>query len=304
MCGSYRRRDCSVRTDVCAAVVLHYRTTRETLDFLKSVENNSAGLRVLVVDNGSPQNDLEPLMREFPPTTSLLRLPRNLGFAGGLNAGIRMLRKEGYTSVICSNNDILLLDRDSLDLLVRPLVEESCPVTGPAILTPKGRNQNPLLDMRPGPEKAEEMVRYYGVSRIWSRYLLNRFLLSPLKRRFRKKKQAEDVAFTWKGGGEKQKVYALNGAFFALGPAFFSCYEGLDPHTFLYGEELILAEMVYRMGGKMAYVPAAKVFHKEDKTSDLVWGGEDRIQPSLFARESITHWYNEHYLPPERGNCR
>lgn len=286
-----------MRTGECALVVLHYRTTGETVAFLQSVNEYRPGLRVLVVDNGSPENDLETLMPQFPSTIGLLRLPENVGFAGGLNAGIMKLREEGYPIVICSNNDVLFLDRESIDHLTKPLKVQDCPVTGPAILTPKGRNQNPLLKMRPDAERAEKMVQYYGVGRIWSRYLLNHFILSPLKRRFRKKKKPDDFFLAQKNSESDQEVYALNGAFFALGPAFFEHYSGLDPHTFLFAEELILAEMVYQIGKKMIYVPTARVFHKEDKTSNLVWGGEDSIKPSLYARDSITHWYKKHYLP-------
>jgi len=289
-----------VRTGEYALVVLHYRTTEETLSFLQSVNEYHPGLRVLVVDNGSPENDFETFMSQFPSAIGLLQLSENVGFAGGLNAGIRKLREEGYSTVICSNNDILFLDRESIDILIKPLTEQNCPVSGPAILTPKGRNQNPLLKTRPDGERAEKMVKYYGIGRIWSRYLLNHFILSPLKRRFRKKRKPEELLLDQKSVEPDQEVYALNGAFFALGPAFFEHYSGLDPHTFLFAEELILAEMVYRIGKKMIYVPAARVFHKEDKTSNLVWGGEDSIKPSLYARDSIKHWYDKHYLPSEQ----
>lgn len=284
-----------------ALVVLHYRTTNETADFLSSAEKYYPGLRILVVDNGSPENDLEPLKKCSPGTTSFLRLPENRGFARGMNAGITFLRKEGYSTIICSTNDVLLLDSDSLPLLISPLLEGGIAVSGPRILTPKGRNQNPLLAARPDLAEAKKMVRYYSLGNIWSRYLLNRYLLSPLKKRFRKKRPPEAfLSETEKKEGKRECFYALNGAFFVLGPGFFEGFEGLDPRTFLYGEELILAEMVHQADMKMAYVPSARVFHKEDKTSDLVWGGEDRIQPALYARESIRYWYNELYLPFER----
>lgn len=280
-------------------LVLHYITTNETVEFLKSVREFYPDMQVLIVDNGSPEDDLQLKISEFSDMARCLRLPENLGFAKGLNAGISLLRREGCSVIFCSNNDILFLDSMVLDLLTKPLIQSGYPVSGPAIMTPKGRNQNPLLLKRPDQEEAKKMVKYYSLGRIWSRYLLNRFVLSPLKRRFRKHRQSSEVLCHWKQTETNEEVYALNGAFFALGPAFFALYEGLDPSTFLYGEELILAEMVHITGAKMLYVQDAKIFHKEDKTSNLVWGGEDRIQPALYSRESICYWYRHHFLKNE-----
>ena len=61
---------------------------------------------------------------------------------------------------------------------------------------------------------------------------------------------------------------------------------------------VVMTALVYLLTMVMSYIlKRAGLFHKEDKTSNLVWGGEDSIKPSLYARDSITHWYKKHYLP-------
>jgi GT2 family glycosyltransferase len=72
--------------------------------------------RALLVDNGS-----EPPLAEFicvnHPTVEVLRLPRNLGFAGGYNAGLRRALAGDSRHCLLLNNDTLLAP-DALDRLV------------------------------------------------------------------------------------------------------------------------------------------------------------------------------------------
>ena len=60
-----------------------------------------ADYETIVVDNGSTDESLDLLGRDFPQT-EVIALPRNLGFAGGCNAGLRVARGE---VLIILNND-------------------------------------------------------------------------------------------------------------------------------------------------------------------------------------------------------
>lgn len=275
--------------------VLNYQTSDETIQFLESAYKFYGDLRIVVIDNGSSQENKEKLQNSLiKKNTSFLYLENNLGYANGLNAGVQQLRSEGYSFIACSNNDILFLDDSSLHVLTENLSDKSVAISGPRILTPKGRNQNPMLVDRPNHSRAKHMLNYYSYPNIVSRFLFNRFILNPIKKQIRKNKRIRNMATQFIKNN--QYVYALNGAFFILGPHFFEYYNELDPHTFLYAEELILAEMVYKINLKMLYAPSAQLFHKEDQTSNMIWGGEDRLKPSFITRESMRHWYYHHYV--------
>ena len=62
--------------------------------------------RVLVVENGCPERSGDGLEGRYP-RLEVLRLPRNLGFAGGANEGLRRILTGGADEVILLNPDTL-----------------------------------------------------------------------------------------------------------------------------------------------------------------------------------------------------
>src|SRR5689334_17668156 len=64
--------------------------------------------QIVVVDNGSQDNSVANLRREFGDTIVLLENATNLGYAGGNNVGIRYALAEGATSIMVLNNDTLV----------------------------------------------------------------------------------------------------------------------------------------------------------------------------------------------------
>lgn len=67
-------------------------------------EQSSPAFSVIVVDNGSTDGSRE-LLRDHHADVTVVALPRNRGFAGGVNAGIRVAIREGADMVALLNND-------------------------------------------------------------------------------------------------------------------------------------------------------------------------------------------------------
>ena len=70
-----------------SVVIVHHRGTDDLVRCLRSLEGQAERLEAIVVDNGSP-DPLPPL----PAFARVVRLPENLGFAGGANAGLLAAR--------------------------------------------------------------------------------------------------------------------------------------------------------------------------------------------------------------------
>jgi GT2 family glycosyltransferase len=88
-----------------AIVVLNWNRKGETLDCLASLEKaDLGGASVIVVDNGSHDGSVEAFRERFP-SVRIVALPRNEGFAGGNNAGMRAGLESGAKAIYLLNND-------------------------------------------------------------------------------------------------------------------------------------------------------------------------------------------------------
>ena len=90
------------RVDV---VTLTWNQRQDTLECLESLSQVTyPNYRVIVVDNGSTDGTVEAV-RERYPEVELIVNPRNLGFQGGFNAGLRRALESGADLVFVMNND-------------------------------------------------------------------------------------------------------------------------------------------------------------------------------------------------------
>src|ERR1035437_9235089 len=83
---------------------------------LDSLLGQSIKLSIIVVENGSTDGSLELLHKKYP-NIELVVHKKNLGFAGGVNSGIKNAIKNGAEYVALFNNDAVA-DEDWLKLLV------------------------------------------------------------------------------------------------------------------------------------------------------------------------------------------
>ncbi len=80
------------------------------LDCLKSLEasRQRAPFRLWLIDNRSPDDSVSQALKAFP-WIEVLSQERNLGYAGGCNAGLRAaLREEGLAFAVLLNNDTVV----------------------------------------------------------------------------------------------------------------------------------------------------------------------------------------------------
>lgn len=85
-----------------AVVILNWNGADMMRQFLPSVLKYSTEAEVIVADNGSTDHSCEMLQQEFP-TTRLIKLQQNLGFAEGYNQALDMLDHEYF---LLLNSDV------------------------------------------------------------------------------------------------------------------------------------------------------------------------------------------------------
>jgi len=105
--------------DLATVVILNWNGQDLIRDCLRSVLHQTyPRYRVLVVDNGSTDGSQDVVAQEFPEV-ALVRLPKNLHFARGTNAGIREALKDHECAHILTLNNDTKVDPDWLAELVR-----------------------------------------------------------------------------------------------------------------------------------------------------------------------------------------
>ncbi|MFV9504350.1 MAG: glycosyltransferase family 2 protein [Oscillochloridaceae bacterium umkhey_bin13] len=186
---------------------------------------------VIVVDNASVGGVADLIAQRFPQM-ELVRNPRNLGFAGGMNVGIRYARSlpEPPELVVLLNQDTLV-DPGWLAALVRPFADPQVVAAGGKIRYPDGT------------------LQHAGVELAWPRAL------------------AHHVGWHQPDTGQHDHERSCD---FVTGAALALRLQALDPlepldegYTPAYFEDLDLCWRLRRAGGRIVYTPAATLVHHE-----------------------------------------
>jgi len=125
---------------VLPCIILNYRGIQNTEQCLSSLlASTKTPLRIFVVDNGSGPAEQAALER-LPFDVERLNLPQNMGFAKGMNMGIRVVLASNPTSILLLNNDTTF-QGGAVDALVR-VAEE---VEEAGIVVPNRRFHRSIL---------------------------------------------------------------------------------------------------------------------------------------------------------------
>lgn len=108
-------------------IILHFGDPKVTSDCIKSIISNRLSFeKIIVVDNGG---NFEP---SFENNLKVFKNRKNLGFAAGVNIGIKyaLLKKADY--ILLLNNDTIV-EEDFLSKLIAKSLKENIGILAPAI---------------------------------------------------------------------------------------------------------------------------------------------------------------------------
>jgi GT2 family glycosyltransferase len=115
-------------------VILNWNLPDDTIACVRSLRADaSSGVEVIIVDNASTDDSLQRFRDQLGDTVTIIVNGANLGFAGGVNAGIHHALNAGAGSVLLLNNDTLV-DPTMLDRLISAASElPNADILGPVI---------------------------------------------------------------------------------------------------------------------------------------------------------------------------
>jgi hypothetical protein len=207
-------------------------------DCLDSLLAQSTAAHIIVVENNSTDGSRKLLSSTYPGVETLLQ-PKNLGFTGGVNVGIRRAMELGAKYVALFNNDAVA-DKDWLKNLVAFLDKHA----DAGIVTCK------LID-----GSKERLDSTGDLYTIWG-LPYPRGRGEPLSNKF----DHEQWVFGASGGASLYRVKMLEkiGLF--------------DSRFFAYYEDIDISFRAQLAGWRVGYEPAAEAYHQISATSSKIKG--------------------------------
>lgn len=244
------------------AVILNWNNADMTLKLLDNIGDVGENCDVIVVDNNSSIEERDRLQEYFRregysfyseseidqvserQDSLLLLLNDNYGYAKGNNFGLRLASRLKYEYAVISNNDIEIVSPLIDDLKEILESHRDVAVVGPRISAPE-RNDGPfdklgmrLMFWRPA---------FYPFH--WLTFHINKLL--GMNRPRSKETEEKELSFP----------YCISGSFMMARMSSLEEVDYFDENTFLYCEEMILAEKLLEKDLHMAYFPVKEVKH-------------------------------------------
>jgi N-acetylglucosaminyl-diphospho-decaprenol L-rhamnosyltransferase len=235
------------------AVVLNWRTAEQTQKAARClVDEGIPSERLVIVDNGSGDRSYEHLKDAFPNST-VLGLPKNVGFAVANNAGAAALPGSAYLFV---NSDAFVHERGSVARLVAALDQQRVGLAVPRLLNPDLTLQPSVSPLR---SPAVAFVQASGLSRL----VPNRFQPS--------------WSTHWDHSRSRAVPYAV-GAVIAARADVWEELGGFDQSRLMYGEDLDLSWRARKHGYLIWFTADAVFVHLGNASATKRWTAPERAE--------------------------
>jgi GT2 family glycosyltransferase len=239
-------------------VIVNYNTTELLINAIDSVlaKTESIEYEIIVVDNNSPDNPQDILIKKYGNKISYLGLSENIGFGRANNEGIKIAKGR---NLFLLNSDTVLLN-NAVKILSDYL--DNNPDVGCC-----GGN---LLDED---EKPRHSFRRFFTSSIFDE--INQ-LFFGLPEIFLYGKN-----MFYNHTNKPLKVCYITGADLMIRKNLFHQLHGFDPDFFMYHEEAELEYRISKINYGIVSVPYAKIIHLEGKSFSYNF---DKMEKLLSSR--------------------
>jgi hypothetical protein len=229
-----------------------YNSNNELLNYLCSINNalnyspNIFNVDVYIADN-NPENKIIINSKNYINLNINYSLNKiNLGYLGGVTNLINTKLETNifnYDFLVISNVDLLLSD-DFFSSLSNLKLDPLTAWIAPSIFSNnEKRDKNPKIMSRPSQEKFSFYLTKFKFPLINFIYDKSFYRLKYLKKTYK----------------NKLEIYAGHGSFMIFTNKFISDIKNMNYPSFLFGEEIYLAELVLKANYKVIYEPSIKI---------------------------------------------
>ncbi len=271
---------------------VNYRTDEHAVAFVRSLARYSPDdVSVILVDNserGHPDG-FSRQIHEANPQIRCLEAPRNLGYFGGANYGLKqyLASSEMPDWVIVCNVDIEFRDEQFFRSLKELESTESLGVIAPRIWSARWkRDLNPKIIERPSKGRMLFYKVIFGNYFLQVAYEILSFLKGSLRARIGEKAPEDQ--------GQQNgtvAIYAAHGSCMIFSRAYFVAGGSLEYSVFLFGEEIFVAETAKRLRLAVSYCPWLHVLDNEHASTGII-----RSRKIAGYMKDATNYLVEHYF--------
>lgn len=249
-------------------VILHYRTSNDTIECIKSIQKLEGDYKIVIVDNASQNGSIERVEALFANNDEIviIKNTKNLGFAAGNNIGYAYARTQIKADMIAVlNNDIVIKQKDFINRIFELYRNSQFHIAGPDIVSlVDGHHQSPVVEKINSISKANKELFKYRILRIINKIGLYELMTRQPKKELNRISVADPMRY--------QENVILYGSFVIFSPLYVSEEEcAFRPDTFMYMEEPILYEYCMLKNYKTVFDPSIVIYHKEDSSTNSLY---------------------------------
>lgn len=252
-----------------SVIIVNYNAAPFLARCLASLEAHLGAVphEICVVDNQSTDGSAEMVRRQFPGV-QLVVSPRNVGFAAGVNAGLRATRGR---YVLWLNPDAELLDDGIAALLAYLEAHPQVGLLGPQIVFADGRRQS---SCRSFPSYRTALCHRDALLTRW-------FPANPWSRAY--------LHLDWDAAAIRD-VDWVSGACVLHRRQLSDALGGLDERFFLYCEDVDFCRRAWDAGWVVRYHPGARVLHHNEMSSR-----QAPYRAIVTRHRSLWRYYAKHF---------
>ena len=226
-------------------IIINYNTFDLVKDCINSIYNQTFNLEfeIIVVDNKSPNRDIEMLKGIFPNITLILN-NSNSGFGVGNNIGAKVASGR---NLFFLNSDTLLINNAITTLSEFLDYNEDVAIAGGNLYNAKLQPATSFSQVMPG--IFAEIDNFFG--NVFSKILY-----------FNKINFNNTESFIYVKG-------FISGADMMMKRNVYQILDGFDEDFFMYYEETELSARVKKLGYRIANIPQAKIIHLEGASESI-----------------------------------
>ena len=256
-------------------IIINYKTkdlTLQTLDSVFKADPPPGKMEVFLIDNHSQDATPAAVKQQFPQVKQILS-PKNLGFAGGNNLGLRQA-KGRY--ILLLNSDTII-EPDTLTVMIKYM--DANPQVG--LSTCRVELADGRIDPashRGFPTPWASLTYYLGLEKF--------FPHSPLLAQYHQ---------GWKDLKQIHEIDSPVGAFFFLRKSALNQVGLLDEAFFMYAEDLDLAFRIKKSGWQVMYVPLTTITHLKGASGINSTDKSKKIITTKAFFDTMKTFYQKHY---------